>query len=57
MTRSTHRRYAVAGLVLLILCALSLVVPALPVAGFLTAVIVVCILYGSSFLRGAESDE
>lgn len=57
MTRSTHRRYAIAALVLLVLCALSLVVPALPVAAVLTITIVVCILYGSSFLRGAESDE
>lgn len=57
MTRSTHRRYAMVALALLILCALSFAIPALPVAAVLTVTIVVCIFYGSSFLRGAESDE
>lgn len=57
MTRTTHRRYAVAGVALAALCALTFALRALPVALVLTATIVACILYGSSFLRGAESDE
>ena len=57
MTPQTHRRYALGGLVLAALFAMSIFAPAVPATVVLAVAILVGVFYLSSFLRGAQADE
>jgi hypothetical protein len=57
MTRRSHQRYALAGLVLAAAFAMAFAWSAMPVIPLLAIAIVVIIFYAASFVRGAESDE
>lgn len=57
MTMRTHRRYALAAIVLAALLVASWFVAAIPPIAVLGVVVLVAVLYGSSFLRGASGDD
>ncbi len=57
MLPSTHRRYAYVALALGLGFVAAFVWPTVPTVVLLGAVVLVALLYGTSFLRGAESDD
>ncbi len=57
MLPSTHRRYAYVALALALGFVAGLEWPAVPTTLLLGATVMVALLYGTSFLRGAESDD
>lgn len=57
MQPSTHRRYAFVAVVLALGFIAAFAWPAIPSVVLLGAIVLVALLYGTSFLRGAESDD
>ena len=57
MTRRTHTGYALAGLALALLFAVSYVQPAIPVIPLAGAAVLLAIFYFTSFLRGFSDEE
>ena len=57
MTPVVHRRYAAIACALAVAFVAAFVWPALPTTIMLGAVVLVALLYVTSFLRGAESDD
>lgn len=57
MLPSTHRRYALVALALAVGFVAAFLWPAVPSVILLGATVLVALLYGTSFLRGAESDD
>jgi len=57
MTPTVHRRYGYVALALALLFVLAFAWPAMPTVVLLGAIVLVALLYLTSFLRGAEADD
>jgi len=57
MNQTIHRRYMYTGCILALICIISFFNPAIPTLVAFAAVLLVAIVYFTSFLRGAESDD
>ena len=57
MIKASHTRYALAGLVLAVIFAVSYVQPAVPVVPMLGVAVLLAVFYFTSFLRGFHEDE